>query len=137
MRKMGYTYELNVEATIYPNVYESCLKHVLKEYAGEWTQKSDERKDKQFVRVESSVGEIFFRRFKVQEGRQDVERCFISQNVNTLKSDERNTIFTMQQEIIDAKDNLEDFLREVGWDETFQLEELMIGITEQESPYMK
>ncbi len=133
---MGYNYELNVEAEIYPNVYKKCLEHIIEEYNGEWRQHSDERQDKQFVCVSTGSGEIFLRRMKVQVGREDTEKYFISQNVNSLKSDERNTIFTMHQEITDAKDNIEDFLREVGYDHTFQLDQLMVGFAEQEFPYI-
>ena len=134
---MGYNYELNVGVSIYPNVYKKSLKFILEEHAEEWGQKADSDKNMQYVWVHSDFGELYFQRLEVIRNGQTEEEHIISQNTNSLKSGETNGFLTLQQEIIDAKDNIEEFLREIGYSHSFQLDELMISYAEQESPYMK
>lgn len=136
-RNMGYNYELNVEVETTQNVYLECAKHIVEEYPKEWGQHSDEKTELQYIYCHSSYGTIYLRRYEVMTLGKTEEKYFLSQNVNSLKSGESTNLFSMQQEIIDGKDNIVDFLREVGFDHSFQLLELQVSITEQESPYMK
>ena len=135
---MGYNYEINVGVEIYPNVYKHCLSHITDEYDDdEWGQKSSEDKNQQFVWVNSGSGIIYLQRLEVIRNGKTEEDFILSQNVASMKSGESMNFFAFQQEIIDAKDNIEDFLREAEFEHTFQLDQLQISLTEQESPYMK
>ena len=134
---MGHNYMLNVAIQLVPNVYEACLKHIVKEYKGEWDQHPDGRKDLQFVWVDSDSGKLFFQRFPVITRGREKEEYYISQNIIPLKSGEKSNLYDFQEEIVDAKSNMEEFVRKAGFDEVFRLDKLLLTYSEQGRPYTK
>jgi hypothetical protein len=135
---MGYNYEISVRASIEPNVYRSVIDHMVNEYekskygAGEHSMLGIT-----YVWINTNHGIMYFFSEEVIQNSGSVFEHYILTTTSPLKTGEYTNIFSIQEDIVEAKENMQDFLAEVGYEYNFSLKDLDIGYTEQESPFMK
>lgn len=136
---MGYQYELNVKVEITPNVYKESLAYIVKNYTEEeeYFNHASEKKQDQFVSFSSDYGFVYFQRYNVITKEGTFEKYFISQNTAPMGNGESTNLTSLQDDIVEAKENIEDFLNGIGFGESFKLSELELGYACQEAPYME
>jgi len=136
---MKHTYT-NISVEIPGHVYVDAVK-LLANNDWEYTTKTDERDDMQFVkitphRMSGKIEVVFLQRMKVITRAGDKETYYLSVNVAYLKRGESNDYFSHLQEIQDGKDAIEEFLAIVGFEKVFVLKDIMIGYANNEQPYV-
>lgn len=142
---MKHTYT-NISVEIPGHVYATVVKLML-DNDWEYTQKSDERDDMQFVkitphRMSGKIETVYLQRMKVIYRQKNTnvnlekDHHYLSVNVAFLKRGENNTYFSHLQEIQDGKDAIEEFLAIVGFEKVYVLNDIMIGYANNDQPYI-